>query len=81
MVDYIADYWGSLRDGKTIPDVHTGYIRLQLPIDQPQGPESLETIFDESHSHSHSHCYTLFCFFYLYLITYTLLDGLLNRLN
>ncbi len=47
MVDYIADYWGSLRDRKPIPDVQPGYIRQLLPSDPPQQPESWETIFGD----------------------------------
>ncbi len=47
MVNYIADYWESLRDRTPIPDVEPGFIREIFPVDPPQDPETWGTIFGD----------------------------------
>lgn len=47
MVDFMADYWDSLRDRQPLPDVKPGDVRKMLPTEAPQYPESWESIFKD----------------------------------
>lgn len=45
MVDYIADYLGSIRRRRVFPDVKPGYMKDLLPDSAPEEGESFDSIF------------------------------------
>lgn len=47
MVDYVADYWTTIRDRKPLHDVKPGYIWKVLPDHAPEDPEDWPTIFKD----------------------------------
>lgn len=47
MVDFVADYWDSLRDRKPLPDCKPGYIWDMVPPNPPSSPEEWSKIFSD----------------------------------
>ena len=47
MVDYIADYYETIRDRRVFPDVKPGYMRDLVPDSAPHNPEPWENIFND----------------------------------
>ena len=50
MVDFVADYWQSMRQRKPLPSVRPGYIHSFVPQEAPEEPENWESIFDDLES-------------------------------
>jgi len=45
MVDYVADYWETLRTRRPYPDVKPGYMKKFIPAEAPDDAEPFEAIF------------------------------------
>lgn len=47
MVDFVADYWKTMRNRMPTSDVQPGYMWQLLPNEAPQDGESWESIFGD----------------------------------
>ena len=47
MVDYIADYYETIRERRVFPDVKPGYMRELIPESAPYHSEPWENIFND----------------------------------
>lgn len=47
MVDYVADYWATIRSRKPLHNVKPGYIWKVLPDHAPEDPEEWSSIFKD----------------------------------
>lgn len=67
MVDYVADYWASLEQKRSLSNVEPGYLRKSIPEEAPEEPEKWEDVLRDvdrvimpgvTHWHSpHFHAY------------------------
>jgi aromatic-L-amino-acid decarboxylase len=47
VVDWIADYLGSVRDRPVFPDIEPGWLRRRLPAHPPADPESMDAVLED----------------------------------
>ncbi|CAI5443992.1 unnamed protein product [Caenorhabditis angaria] len=50
MVDFVADYWDTIRERRPLPDIKPGYIQELVPSKAPASPEDWSAIFDDLES-------------------------------
>lgn len=50
MIDYVADYWLTMRERKPMPNVNPGYLKELLPPEAPYDPECMSEIFKDLES-------------------------------
>ncbi|CAI4231119.1 unnamed protein product [Auanema sp. JU1783] len=50
MIDYVADYWSTIRDRKPLPDIKPGYLSQLVPSHPPSAPEDWSAIFADLES-------------------------------
>lgn len=47
MIDYVSDYWSSMRDRAPVAEVQPGYMRKLVPDKVPKHPEPWHKIFED----------------------------------